>query len=210
MESNFTEIFEGLKPQKPLFYSWPVGIRFELGIDDEIVVQDSNEAYFAQATDRAYKLFSYVFGDEDDISIIYQRFSDGRQKIRKRNFIFKQISSLDNCRVAYEDVRDIYELYYKSHCWKRVTISGLKTKDVNHRNILLSLVHTDCSTRKPRIDGECYFINHTKSIALNLYDDRGMDIIATHAESLQDLYHDHNEWILDYDRERIDAVFKSI
>jgi len=43
---------------------------------------------------------------------------------------------------------------------------------------------------------------------LHLYDDRGVDVISTHPNNLKALYKKYNEWILDYDREMIDAIFK--
>ncbi len=55
--------------------------------------------------------------------------------------------------------------------------------------------------------GECFIINKTKSIILNLYDDRGMDVISSNREALIPLYQSHNEWLLNYDRERMDLVF---
>ena len=96
---------------------------------------------------------------------------------------------------------------YKHECWRRVTISGIKVENVNIRNILLARVNTDFGIRQPSIRGECYLINHAKSLILDLYDDRGMDVVAFEKEALLDLYHSHNELILDFDRERIDRVF---
>ncbi|WP_107725103.1 DUF3885 domain-containing protein [Desmospora activa] len=40
-----------------------------------------------------------------------------------------------------------------------------------------------------------------------MYDDRGLDIVANKIETLRDCYLNYNDWILDYDRQRIDAVF---
>jgi len=57
--------------------------------------------------------------------------------------------------------------------------------------------------------GDCYFINTSKHTILYLYDDRGMDVISIHANNLKALYKKYNEWILDYDREEIDALFNT-
>ncbi|TLS51714.1 DUF3885 domain-containing protein [Paenibacillus antri] len=37
--------------------------------------------------------------------------------------------------------------------------------------------------------------------------DFGLDIVATQTESLIALYMEYNEWILDYDRKKIDLTF---
>jgi hypothetical protein len=44
---------------------------------------------------------------------------------------------------------------------------------------------------------------------MHMYDDRGLDVIASGKESLRTIYHAFNPWILDYDRGRIDQVFMS-
>ncbi len=204
---------EVIQLEKPLFYNNAFGLRFEIGPSEEGVWTDYdkgklNEKYFNAASDRAMSILDATFSLDDDVSIAYQIFSDGRKKIKKRNFILKQISDITSKRVIFTDHREIYseDLDYKSECWRRVTVSGIKTRDVNSRNILMSLINTDFDTRLPSVYGECYFINHTKGMVLNLYDDRGMDVVALEKESLQSLYKSHNNWILDYDREEIDLI----
>lgn len=56
---------------------------------------------------------------------------------------------------------------------------------------------------------EIYFINKIKNNIFNLVDDRGLDIIAKDKESLVDIYSKFNSWILEYDREKIDLIFKT-
>jgi hypothetical protein len=42
-----------------------------------------------------------------------------------------------------------------------------------------------------------------------MYDDRGLDVIASDKDALRGLYHDFNAWILDHDRARIREIFSS-
>jgi len=88
-------------------------------------------------------IFQASFEPSDEIAIAYQIVSDGREKIKKRSFIFKNVTDIDKA----------------------------------------------------------------KQIVLNLYDDRGMDVVSTSKISLQDLYKSHNHMILEYDREKVDSVF---
>jgi len=203
MNSYLDENFPKLKIEKPLFYNWPIGLRFEIG-QDELEVSDE---YFNAAHERAVSIFESVFGHNDEIELIYQQYSDGRKKIRKGSFIFKQIEPTKNGLTKYSDVRDIYDLNYKSECWKRVNIPSLSLKSINYKNILLSLIHTDFSCRSPSISGECFFINKSKNIIVNLYDDRGMDIISASKNELISMYNKYNDWLLNYDREKMDLVF---
>ena len=203
MNSYLDKKFPKLKIEKPLFYNWPIGLRFEIG-QDELEVSDE---YFNAAHERAISIFEAVFSQNDEIEIIYQQYSDGRKKIRKGSFIFKQIETIKNGLVQHSDVRDIYELSNKSECWKRVYIPSLSLNTIDYKNILLSLIHTDFGCRTPSISGECFFINKSKNIIVNLYDDRGMDVISANKNELKSLYQQHNDWLLNYDRQKMDLVF---
>ena len=203
-----------IKLEKPLFYKNDVGIRFEIGPDEIPLWKDSdykciNEEYFKVALGRAVKIFEDVFEESDRLSISYQIFSDGRMKIRKGNYIFKQIKDLGSKDLVFTERKDIYsdELHTKRECWRRVTISNLAVGEVNYINILRAMINTDFGIRKPYLPGESYFINESKGIVLNLYDDRGMDVIALDKGDLNALYKKRNNWVLEYDRERIDAIF---
>ena len=206
---------EEIKLEQPLFYNNTFGLRFEIGpVELDIWIDFdkgiSNKEYFDVAFARAVSIFESVFSPNDDISIAYQIFSYGRNKISKNNFVLKQISDIKNRNVKFTKHREIYseDLDGKRMCWRRVTIANLKVKDVNSRNILLALINNDFSLRRiPSLHGECFFINHTKGLVLLLYDDRGMDVVALKKDTLQNLYQSHNEWILDRNREEIDRVF---
>lgn len=196
--------FSNLNIQKPLFYSWPIGLRFEIGPPDIGTDIGSNDLYFKEAHKRSVSIFEECFSKDDEIIFVYQQYSDGRKKIRKSNYVLKQIAPKGI--FEYCDVRDIYELEYKCMCWKRVIVQGLKRSDINYSNILLALVNTDFS-REPSTNGECYFINSTTGLILNLYDDRGMDVISKTSDVLRPIYERFNDWLLDYDRKKMDAVF---
>lgn len=204
-----------MKFERPLFYNSPIGLRFEIGPEEISLWKNYehkliNESYFDEALARAVRIFDLVVDSNDSISIIYQIYSDGRRKIRKGNFLFKKIADVKNRVIEYSDHRDIYTdtLDFKSYCWRRVCISGIKTKDIDARNLLQAMINTDFSVRGPSLRGECFFINHDKDVVLNLYDDRGMDVVAEEKDVLIPLYEKCNDIILDYDRERIDSVFK--
>lgn len=204
-----------MKFERPLFYNSPIGLRFEIGPEEISLWKNYehkliNESYFDEALARAVRIFDLVFDSNNSISIIYQIYSDGRRKIRKGNFLFKKIADVKNRVIEYSDHRDIYTdtLDFKSYCWRRVCISGIKTKDIDARNLLQAMINTDFSVRGPSLRGECFFINHDKDVVLNLYDDRGMDVVAEEKDVLIPLYEKCNDIILDYDRERIDSVFK--
>jgi len=217
MKEYLTKNFPNLTLRRPLFYSSAIGIRFEIGPTNISIWKDFdrreiNEKYFVDASQRAKSIFELMFESEDELILAYQKFSDGRQKIKKRFYLFNQIKNSITKKITYTDIKGLYgdDSDFKGpkcYCWKRVEIE-LKTKDVNYENILYALINMDFSNRGHSLQGECFFINRTKNIILNLYDDRGMDVIASKKETLIELYSKYNHWILDYDRKKIDALFK--
>jgi Domain of unknown function (DUF3885) len=45
-------------------------------------------------------------------------------------------------------------------------------------------------------------------IIINPYDNRGMDVFGPNHDLLKRLYHKRNHWLLEYDRERMDELYK--
>lgn len=166
-----------------------------------------NEEYFNQAFIRAVSIFEAVFSSNDAVTLLYQKYSDGRQKIRKGNLIFRQVKDAKNKTAEHSAVKDVAYFGNKSACWRQVCWANLTIEDINYKNIFLSIINMDFGGRKPIIYGDWFFMNLTKGIILHLYDDRGMDVVGSSVEVLSDLYKSHNSWILDYDRARIDSVF---
>ena len=79
---------------------------------------------------------------------------------------------------------------------------------IGYREILRAVVNTDFPSRLPRIQDRVYFVNRDGNIILHMYDDRGMDLIASSVEALKSIFERHKDWILDYDRSSIEDVFE--
>ena len=66
--------FKNLILESPLFYSWSVGVRFEIGSANVWIVDKQNrvnEKYFTEALNRAVAIFDFIFKDDDDIIFVY-------------------------------------------------------------------------------------------------------------------------------------------
>ena len=204
--------FPELKLQKPLFYNWQNGLRFEVGLESMPTMKDRekniiNLEYFEKALDRAVELFKYSFDNDDEIIIVCQRYSSNRQRIRKKNFCLTAIENITSKKIESFKLRNLYEDDYetKKEHWHRIAVH-LKVSEINYCLILNKLIYLDFGGygQTPEI----YFINKTKNLIFNLYDDRGLDIIATEKLTLENTYQKFNNWILEYDRKKIDALFK--
>jgi hypothetical protein len=51
------------------------------------------------------------------------------------------------------------------------------------------------------------FVDLERSVSVNVYDDRGMDITALNGEAISDLHTRFDGWLLDYDRPRMSEAF---
>ncbi|MBQ4829988.1 DUF3885 domain-containing protein [Alteromonas sp. MMG017] len=202
-----------IKLERPLFYKSPYGLRFEIGPPDVEIWQEDNKTlnseYFSLALKRAISIFRSSFQTSDEIEVVYQIGSDGRKKIKKRSFIFSQFAGIEKAKFVFSEHRDIYEenIEFKRECMKRVTFSNITAADIDVEQLLTAAINSDFRTRFPHFKGECYIINKSKQIVMNLYDDRGMDVVSTSKAYLQDLYKSHSHIILDYDKEKIESMF---
>ena len=198
--------FPNLKLQRPLFYNWKYGLRFEIGLGS---MQVLNLEYFEKALERAIELFKNVFEGEDEIIIVCQRYSSNRQKIKKRNFCFLAIDDIESKKVESFKIKNIYlenhnQKFDKKEHYHRVAVH-LKVNEIKYQPILNKLIYGDFTLGNVP---EIYFINRTKDLIFQLYDDRGLDIISKEKPTLQSTYKNFNSWILDYNRKEIDALFK--
>lgn len=201
--------FKGLRLRKPLFYSWDFGLRFDLQVGET----DTDE-YFQEVTRRASTIFQTAFDNSDKVFLVFIDYKYKRRKIRFPNFTFKQIDNLQKTEISYSKEFRLYEPDDKFDI-RNIAIIKLTADRINYKNILTAIGHTDFPPRQPRLDQngfltgkEIYFLNIGKKLIFHMYDDRGLDIISSDKETLRPIYKHHNDWLLDYDRERIDKQFE--
>lgn len=89
----------------------------------------------------------------------------------------------------------------------------IKANRINYKNILTAIANTDFPPRQPRFrffsNVEIYYVNTTKNLVFHMYDDRGLDIIASESKTLKPIYSKFNDWILEANREKIDGLMLS-
>ena len=200
--------FKGIRLRKPLFYNWSIGLRFDLQVS--LVGTDE---YFQEVTKRASTIFQTTFDDSDNIFLVFMDYKYKRRKIRFSNYTFRQIDNLQRTDVCYSREKKLYWLDDKFDI-RNIAIAKINVERINYKNILTAIGHTDFPSRQPQLDSkgiftskEVYFLNIDKKLIFHMYDDRGLDIIATDKEIIRPIYKKHNDWILDYDREQIDKQF---
>lgn len=206
--------FPNLKLCKPLFYNSEIGIRFEIGCSE---VDSNDEQYIESVYSRSLQLFEEVFSKEDNILLVVNahRSFDSESEMTNENEVFPVFfinpknfeHELDSEEIPFcyleedESVEDsIKTIRYCYDC---------NLKKIKYTELLKAIANQDLGY-KPAVIDEVYFINTDTNIIYHLYDDRGLDLISNNKASLEKLYIKYNSWILDYDRDRINNLFRVI
>lgn len=212
------EHFKNLILLPPLFYSWDFGIRFEIANPD--IREHEDKRNLQQIAERSTSIFNQVFQEEDEILLvtdiqcekndsflqerpvnIYRKYLKNKNALmRLQHLILPSVWDVDD-----EDYEDMVTHRFHLLCQK---------KDLRYRQLLSAISYEDFAhpttilKHNNRAGYEIYFVNVTRKLIYHLYDDRGCDVIASNKEDLRPLYVACNDWILDYDREQIDVIFK--
>lgn len=182
---------------QPLFYNSPIGIRFEIGYGD----MDSQENYFNHAVDRLMQIYNHDTFKPDILRI---------NIIEDDCFVSKK-SVLDACRAI--GLGEFFERLDESDIDGEIIAEhqlywNIDKSDFNYKKLFFEIVRGDFGGNRGFVDS-VYFLDSENHILFHPYDDRGADLIAADREKIRCFYDDFNEWILDYDREKIDKLFLS-
>ncbi|WP_332698951.1 DUF3885 domain-containing protein [Halalkalibacter lacteus] len=205
------ENFSNLKLRPPLFYSWGIGIRFELGVEGNREYDYENSPYVQGVYERAITLFKSLHSQDEEIFVVVDvnDFGDGRSYKQKARvfspYVYERLVlyKLKHTEIPYIFPEDNEDGKYKTH---RFTLK-CKTSDIKYIPLLKAICNQDLGIQ-PSIFHRIYFLNIKRATIFHVYDDRGCDLLATSPEAIQDIYNKYNDWILDYDRNEIDKVFK--
>jgi hypothetical protein len=195
-----------------LFYHFGFGLRFELSIPD---YKDGDHIpSFLQAIDRARAITAAVLPNLENITIAishwgFKRTADRAERRVKRKLkrLGVNVSTLEFAgSVPQEDYFNIVECRKDRYRhWFTLRPANLLEFD----KFLWGCISEDLWTR-PRLRAiDVYMIDLEREVILQVYDDRGMDVVSTELRPLRPFYRKFSDWILDYDRAQIDAVFKT-
>lgn len=210
LKTYLAEHFPNLILEPPLFYNWDVAIRFELG--NPLMFGMNTENYMGQVYQRSIELFKALHDQEDEILLITQAyFADKpKHKAKKLNLYRKYIKKKGPIRALSleifpgldcetDDISDPRNNMYRY--WTKCRV-----EDLRYNQLIKAICNHEVGI-KPKIYHRVYFINISKKTIFHIYDDRGCDVISASREELVDTYREYNDWILDYDRDRINKVF---
>ena len=200
LDNRLQAVFSEKRFEPPLFYTWPVGLRFELGGEWGKAPHSFCTQRFYQAMHRAKMLLEYVFQDSKILIVKLVFHTEQKTKTPTRE--------LERCGFTLPaDHEKNHKLGENGHIYNISFSDGITS--TNAHAILWAIMSNEIGI-KPTAALTAYYIDLDKGIVAHPYDDRGMDLVANSKLALADCYAKFNGWILDYDRARIDEVFKSV
>lgn len=191
LDSYLNQHFASVTIRQPLFYNAPFGIRYEL----------------LGETSRAKSLFHAMNNPSDDLYIvlfadIWSQYSLDKAGLELMQVLHQYVSGFSPEQAAQSTIpyrypdEDVEEGTVTLRIWTKK-----KAADLLADRLLSDKMSGD-------LGGDIYFINTRKHVLLDLYDDRGFDIVSTVKKPLVPMYAHFNSWILDNDRKKIDEMFQ--
>lgn len=199
----------GVDSLDALFHGATWALRFELGGDWD--VDGGQIPRMLQAIHRARAVTEAAFADSEVVEAVIRKW--GARRPGPRNVTFKRLAMMGfHPALRYEgahrdpdaEVSDPREHFF---------IAG--PTDPNERAVLIwdaCASEIGVSPSSPfMFDGDDQFsgllVDFERGVLVDVYDDRGMDVVATDREALRSLHARFGDWLLDHDRARMDAMF---
>ncbi|UXO88929.1 MULTISPECIES: DUF3885 domain-containing protein [Bacillus] len=204
LKSHFPDLL--LTP--PLFYGWPIGLRFEVAdwsLGKESIVLE-------KAGDRALEIVKYAFDPEDAMLLVTDVYTEHEHELTKRKLLVyqKYVNRKMRYRLRHELLTYVHPEIEEIMKLERFTIN-CRLRDIRLRPLLHAICQegffTPNQILKGKLGYEIYLMNLSKKMIFHLYDDRGCDLIAADTERLRPVYEGLQHWLLDYDRPQMDQLF---
>lgn len=189
-----------------VFYQFQYALRFELGGEGVSTARPVKR--FIQAFDRGKSVAAELFDGSQAVWMLTSEYcgAEPRRKrlkpykccgLKRKDFQYLgAISQRGNPHFDEED-GEVFR-----H-WDAVELA-----DQAQLNELLWLSLGVELGIQPASSASIYFVDFPRGLVLHPYDDRGMDVAAVRKEDLSSLYYARKDWLLEYDMERMQALFE--
>lgn len=187
-----------------LFYANAPALRFELSGGGHWL------DLFLQAIDRARIISTTVFQDSSKLALIIAVFVGRNEELLTvqqqlaASFTALGLADLQLTEMVQDETQDTGDPELT-----RVLLAGaVLTADLPR--LLWGLFAQELNVTPTLPPCQVYLADLAGGILIHPYDDRGMDVIGPNTPLLGKLYRDFNDWLLDYDRERMKASFEPL
>jgi len=172
-----------------LFEQWPVGIRFEIGINH---------------VSRAAKLFEFTFAKAKNCILVSQDWKPHGRLAKRYTSLFKTPGIFPSEPSQFKDVvvSPFDETPY------RLTWARLSPLAFDAAQMFQAIANRE-QDGIPKISSAVYVIDPIKKVIMHMYDDRGLDVIASELNTLRPLFESFSDWILNNQRHRVEFRFRT-
>lgn len=172
----------------PLFYTYPFGLRFELG---EYALDDEAD-YIRSCYTRGQRIWDTLFAPEDEVLLIFDGTPDRALK--------SNLQHLQMQRVRAKWLPPSPEEEWDGDYFYRYFYHG-PARDFPFPAILERALGWHYGI---------YLYNRAKKLLLHPYDDRGADLLGPDAATLLPFYESLQDLLLDWDREEMARKFRPV
>jgi len=171
-----------------LFGQWPVGIRFDIGLEQ---------------VSRAIELHKFTFGKNDDCILVSQDWLSDDTFTKHLTPLFRTPGVFPHAPSLFQtaEISPFDEAQYRL-TWTRLSPGAF---DVGQ---MMQAIARRERGGVPAIASRVYTIDPRSRIIMHMYDDRGLDVIATDSATLLPIYERFGEWVLDAQRHRVEVQFR--
>jgi len=172
-----------------LFGQWPVGIRFEIGIEQ---------------VSRAAKIYEFAFANAQECVLVSTDWPEGNEISRRSTPLFEtpDIFPPEPLQLQSVDVFPFDEAKYL------LTWTRLSPLAYNAAFMFQAIANRE-QPGDPKVNSGVFVIEPRSKIIMHMYDDRGLDVIAAEIDTLRPMFESFNDWILDNQRHRIEFRFRA-
>lgn len=192
-------------------------MRFELGGQ----LKNGTRKRVKQAVLRAVEIYKQSLG-LDEVLLVCEVYKSGfmGNKLSKKSYLeellrefeLKKFKGTFTTTVKYErmvggELKKVEKPYEIKLPFKTLLLGIVKMDESLLFKILEGKANEEMGF-EPSISENITFFSINKCVGFRMYDDRGCDVWAKKIESLNNLYENLNDWILDYNRPEIDKMFE--
>ncbi len=190
--------FLGKAFDRPLFYSYPVGLRFELSEGGDFLEQ------FLTALRKATEICTDIF--VGDIVVCLRVYMWQTSNCFAYRSILRGLEAAGICIPKDKEIwlEPTQRPSEEPHWWVHV---AFQVPSVLLSNVLWCAVAREFSSIQPNPGCQIYLFDLQNKLMVWVYDDRGMDVVGENHQALKGLYTKFSGYLLEYDRQKMDTVF---
>jgi Domain of unknown function (DUF3885) len=182
LKSSLDRLFPGLSLGGDLFHQSPIGVRFNIGLAE---------------IDRALLIFNAIFRDAEAIVLLDEDSSWEADPTR-----WYELFSLPGLlRSSEKPTVRSYEIKLSEDEIYTVRWAIIRSSVLSTGRLFEAIANQDHG-RTPSVRGRVHIFDPGAEVLLHMYDDRGMDVIATSVAPLLTLKRSFSSWI---NREKLDG-----